>query len=251
MLRSRLVTLLIGAIVGASSVAFVSYASSTGGVEISACANKKTGVLRILTKGKCTKNETTMRWNQTGPQGATGQTGAPGVPGSTGPAGSNARTVRVIDATGKDLGPLIDADAGISFLGSDGLIWTVNPSSGNFISQEAFYFLDASCSDNNVVTSLPYGNTVHGFNHLNAFGLRDPETEEIMGIYKLTGSKIDPLTTNLYAKSRNTQTGVFFCRAFDLDPNGVYGDYDPQQFYSRVTPISSPTFTVPLRLVEQ
>ena len=76
---------------------------------ISACANKQTGVLRLLSKGKCAASEVLITWNQTGPRGpkgdrgdtgatgsagATGDTGAPGEKGDPGAACPN--TVEVI-----------------------------------------------------------------------------------------------------------------------------------------------------------
>ena len=46
---------------------------------INGCVNNKTGVLRI--SDKCTKSETPISWNQTGPKGDTGETGPTGPPG--------------------------------------------------------------------------------------------------------------------------------------------------------------------------
>ena len=64
-------------------------AAATG--EITACAHKTTGKMRLLKPGKkCKKTETTVTWNVTGPtgaQGAPGPTGATGPQGPTGPAG--------------------------------------------------------------------------------------------------------------------------------------------------------------------
>jgi hypothetical protein len=61
---------------------------------IVACANKKTGDLRIAYK-KCTKNENKVSWGKTGAKGATGPQGAPGPAGpagATGPAGAPGAT---------------------------------------------------------------------------------------------------------------------------------------------------------------
>lgn len=63
----------------------VAYASiPTNGV-ISACYTKSGGTLRVIdaNTGSCSSKETSLAWNQTGPQGPVGATGA------TGPAGSN------------------------------------------------------------------------------------------------------------------------------------------------------------------
>jgi hypothetical protein len=55
------------------------------GSNINACIDKKTGVVRIVSK--CKTTEKTMNWNQTGVAGPKGDTGATGAQGLTGPAG--------------------------------------------------------------------------------------------------------------------------------------------------------------------
>ena len=59
-----------------------------GSSQISGCINKKTFVLRVVSK--CTKDETKISWNVVGPQGvqgAVGATGPDGAVGATGPKG--------------------------------------------------------------------------------------------------------------------------------------------------------------------
>src|SRR5436309_13652161 len=81
---------------------------------IRACANKRTGALRLASK--CRRKERSIFWNQTGPAGlqgprgakgatgATGATGAPGIKGTNGINGTNglngATNVTVKTATG-------------------------------------------------------------------------------------------------------------------------------------------------------
>jgi hypothetical protein len=55
--------------------------------EIQACFDKKgkgLGEVRLLIKGRCTRGEQAITWNQEGPQGAQGQQGQPGTPGAAG-----------------------------------------------------------------------------------------------------------------------------------------------------------------------
>jgi hypothetical protein len=52
---------------------------------IRACANKKTGALRLA--GKCRHSERSVAWNQTGPQGRGGPSGLAGATGTAGAAG--------------------------------------------------------------------------------------------------------------------------------------------------------------------
>jgi hypothetical protein len=60
----------------------IALASGSGG-KIHACAQKKTGALRLA--GKCRHGERSVTWSQAGPAGATGATGGPGPAGSPGP----------------------------------------------------------------------------------------------------------------------------------------------------------------------
>jgi len=56
--------------------------------QISACANKSTGALRIASK--CAKTENPISWGKQGEVGPKGDPGARGLPGLQGPAGSSA-----------------------------------------------------------------------------------------------------------------------------------------------------------------
>jgi hypothetical protein len=119
---------------------------------ITACANKKTGAMRYLTKGKCNKkSETQVSWNSTGVAGAQGapgtkgDSGAKGETGATGAQGESGVRARLVDATGKDLGPWSHADDGFAFVDEEGGLWateynyTLGP---NHIQ----YFRNSSCT---------------------------------------------------------------------------------------------------------
>lgn len=47
---------------------------------ITVCADKKTGVLHLLHRGRCKRSQTRVSWNQQGPQGLQGATGPAGTP---------------------------------------------------------------------------------------------------------------------------------------------------------------------------
>src|SRR4051794_34150982 len=71
-------------------VSGVSYATSLQANTVyHGCYNKKTGVLRMLTRvaPRCTRNEVGISWNQTGPQGLPGPVGQQGPRGASGPQG--------------------------------------------------------------------------------------------------------------------------------------------------------------------
>jgi hypothetical protein len=84
-------------------------ASSSSGV-IRACANKKTGALRIARK--CRHGERSVSWSKAGPAGrpgpagATGATGAAGAAGAAGPQGPGATTFETTLPEGTGQTPL-------------------------------------------------------------------------------------------------------------------------------------------------
>jgi hypothetical protein len=65
-------------------------AASSSSPVIRACANKKTGALRLA--GKCRHSERFVSWNQTGVQGPRGLLGATGTAGAAGAAGGAGQT---------------------------------------------------------------------------------------------------------------------------------------------------------------
>ena len=78
---------------------------------ISVCADKKTGILHLKTRGRCKSSQTRVTWNQQGPQGATGTqgpqgpAGAQGAPGPPGVQGTAAISVWAnVAGTGDVLG---------------------------------------------------------------------------------------------------------------------------------------------------
>ncbi|HEX4187366.1 MAG TPA: hypothetical protein VHY83_05650 [Solirubrobacteraceae bacterium] len=75
-------------LVGVAATGGIALAASSGGPVIRACANKKTGALRVA--AKCKRNERHVNWNQFGPSGERGPrgfTGIKGLPGAAGVAG--------------------------------------------------------------------------------------------------------------------------------------------------------------------
>lgn len=62
-------------------------ASLSASNSINACVNKKTGVIRQLTAGKCSTKERLLTWNKSGVQGPRGLPGAQGAPGEHGVQG--------------------------------------------------------------------------------------------------------------------------------------------------------------------
>lgn len=78
---------LMTGVVLAGSVATVAAVQTNQG-EIVACADRKTGVMRLSSTGKCNKqNEQRVAWGMVGPQGPAGPVGATGATGPAGAAG--------------------------------------------------------------------------------------------------------------------------------------------------------------------
>ena len=71
-------------------------AAGSSGQVIHACANKKTGALRIANTSKCRHGELPVRWNLTGPKGLRGPAGATGATGAIGPQGNPGTTSDVL-----------------------------------------------------------------------------------------------------------------------------------------------------------
>jgi hypothetical protein len=55
---------------------------------ITVCADKKTGIVHLKTRGRCKTSQTRVTWNQQGPPGPQGAQGSQGATGAQGPAGS-------------------------------------------------------------------------------------------------------------------------------------------------------------------
>lgn len=91
--RSRVAGVAAGVIALTASVAGAYAAGAATSPEradqnITACANAKTGVLRVPTALKpCTSSETTITWDPKGPEGKQGETGPAGPAGPKGEAG--------------------------------------------------------------------------------------------------------------------------------------------------------------------
>ena len=134
----------IGALVATISLGAIQYVAASSGSTITACANKSTGAMRLLTKGKCKKTERSIQWNQ---QGVPGPQGIPGPQGSQAASMANSGSLNVIDATGQVLGPLISTDIGYgySFFKDEG-VWTVHPGIQDYSAMITNYYSNMNCS---------------------------------------------------------------------------------------------------------
>ena len=87
--RSAGVLLLVGVLAGVTVGGGVGVIAATSTKSVTVCANKKTGVMRYISKGSCNKKtETSLSWNQMGPQGLSGSAGTNGTAGAKGDTGA-------------------------------------------------------------------------------------------------------------------------------------------------------------------
>jgi len=79
---NRLGAFTLGVVITAVSVGAVSFVNAAGEKQLKACANKKTGVMRYISKGSCKRSETSLSWNQMSPTGLSGGAGTKGDTGA-------------------------------------------------------------------------------------------------------------------------------------------------------------------------
>ncbi len=84
--------LVVGILIGATLGSVGGVIAATDTSAINACANKATGVLRLLAKGKCTAKEDKVTWSQAGVAGPAGAAGAAGAKGADGAKGDKGNT---------------------------------------------------------------------------------------------------------------------------------------------------------------
>ena len=96
-------------------IQFAPSVANANSTTIVACANKKTGALRIAYRA-CSKKENNVTWGVTGPQGATGATGPQGASGPAGQDRSGYAVVKddngvlipnVVDLNWANWGPIV------------------------------------------------------------------------------------------------------------------------------------------------
>jgi hypothetical protein len=145
----------LGALAATISLGAIQYVAASGGSTITACANKSTGVMRLLSKGSCKKTERKVAWNQQGIQGQAGLQGIPGAPGVNGASTSDVSADgNVYDTSGKYIGLLVDVSDGSWYdeykIARDGVYFHLGSDGGVY---GQIYFDGPNCTG----TSFVYG----------------------------------------------------------------------------------------------
>jgi hypothetical protein len=233
---NRLGAFTFGVVITAISVGAVTFASAAGDVTIKACANKTTGAMRYIAKGKCKKTETSLSWGEIGPQG---------LPGSAGTPGTNGQNFHVIDAAGRDLGVSLGvwgSGAQVVFL-HDGGLWEVNGEYIGGLFVAGIYYSDSSCTIplaevNTTMTPMMRGTSNSTLNRK---------------YYKVEGSAFLLSSRLVYAKIQTGSRGAYSypCTASTetsfIDYFANTGSVNP--LLSAVTEVTPPEFTGPFTIV--
>lgn len=249
-----------GAVFAAGVVGTSAWLNATNDNVITACANKKTGVLRYLTKGSCNrKTETQVTWNQTGVAGPTGSkgdagpkgeagvagprgdAGPKGEVGTAGPRGDAGPRLILIDSLGRELGPWSsDASTNSSvFVDTEGGVWRANDLTYEISSKSVQYFRDSGCSiplldSQTNVPALP--SSSHRW------------------IWTSGSSRLGYRASDSQSFSGSSLTGVYLrhpsgtCYNDKNRPGNTLGDYSTMFFWDPVS-VPIPTYTPPLRVV--
>jgi hypothetical protein len=238
---NRLGAFTLGVVITAVSVGAVSFVNAAGNGTLKACANKKTGVMRYISKGSCNKKtETLLSWNQMGPQGLTGTVGMPGPGGENGKNGRDGGGLRAVDATGKNLGLVIDFDREHVTTFLNGVKWrlllaTSNGAQGSTTSEGGF--IDSSCAQP-VLTATNSDN-----------GYLVPSSQVVARI----GNDFFRPTASVYGLWNDLSKPVYLlnngiCVLSTLQERS--NAWDSQSALFRVERITPPTYVAPVSIIE-
>ena len=251
---NRLGAFTLGVVITAVSVGAVSFVNAAGDQQMKACANKKTGVMRYISKGSCNKKtETSLSWNQMGLQGlpgtagtngATGANGTNGSAGAKGDAGPAGQNFHAIDATGKDLGIITQGNASEVTVYSEGGLWpwqTQTYAGNNYV----YLFRDSSCTVPLATNSIPVYIAVSQF-------VFPPNNRWILAksaqflptvAYKASGQAFD-----LKSLSAVYQWSFYQQTCTSRNPTTMFAN-DENVYATDLTTVSLPTYTAPLTIV--
>ena len=247
----RLSAFTLGVIITAASVGAVSFANAASDGTLKACANKTSGAMRYISKGSCKKTETSLSWNQMGPQGlpgvagAKGDTGVAGSSGTNGTAGATGQNYYAVDATGKTLGPALGhSETSIDVL-IDNIVWSMDTSGYAFyVTQNGTAnsnYSDASCSIPYLKASIGYVPNPQGVTIDWGSNWNFDSTDKA---FRATGSQLSWTGRAIYGWTSSGPNYV--CTA--LSDAAKSSNALSSVLYSQ-TEVTKPTYTAPLTIV--
>jgi hypothetical protein len=240
---SRLGAFTLGVVITAVSVGAVSFVNAAGNGTLKACADKKTGVMRYLAKGKCKKTETSLSWGQIGPQGLPGTPGASGTAGAKGEMGMSGPNFFAVDANGKTVGQILGAYSGTYTILIGEKIWNAMKtrySLGGFTDYGISYYSDSLCT-------RPFITPSKG----DAINTKDTYVDNSRGdsalykAYSPTGSLLSWTDRDVYNYNPERTPGPA-CQ--QLTSGEKISNSSSLDLFDMVQ-IEKPTYTPPLRLV--
>jgi hypothetical protein len=151
---NRIGTFTLGVIVTAVSVSAVSYVNALNDQTMRACADRRTGAMRYIDKGRCKRTERSLTWNQVGPQGLQGIQGVQGAKGETSASEAQSGT-SVSDKSGNYVGKLVGIFPGVIhdtfYIARDGFYFQLGSDGGVY---GQVYFTQDNCTGTPFI-SLP------------------------------------------------------------------------------------------------
>lgn len=247
-MKSRLLAAFsLGALVAATTLGAVQYASASSNSTITVCVNKKNGAMRHLSKGSCKKTETTLNWNQVGPQGIQGPQGPAGLRGEAGVAtsGVNGQNLYAVDDTNRELGMITSASSDVvTVLASDG-VWSWK--SFKYESEnEVRYFRNSNCTVPLGVIGLyttPFTSSFK-ISPQSRFVVQKSTSKTPTAAYSITGQPFDIQTlTTIYEWSNISQS----CAARTVS---TYFTGENWAVYDLVQ-VALPSYTPPIRIIQR
>jgi hypothetical protein len=237
-----------GAIFATALVGTTTWLQASSENTITACANKKTGAMRYLSKGKCNKKtESQVSWNSTGvagTQGVPGPKGDTGAKGDSGPKGEDGTKAMVVDSTGKELGVW----AWTNYVGyqvavdSIGGVWIPEGGRYDFGNETLYYFRDSDCRTPliraNRSDSLP--------SPADRWLTRSPEGQLQSG-YRTLGTSRPFSGATLSGVYLRQGLAPFACFNDKNRAGNTLGDYSTLYFWN-AEEVPLPTYTPPLSI---
>ena len=238
---NRLGAFTFGVVITAVSVGAVTFANAAGDATLKSCADKKTGVMRYIAKGKCKKTETSLSWSQMGPQGL------PGVTGAAGAAGTNGQNFHVIDATGRDLGIALSSSATTANIMFEGGIWQLSNTGYNQYQIQGEFYPSGSYIDSSCVT--PYWTAPGGFSGLLQSARGAMTVSGTTKYFKPTGTPFLGSTMKFYARQGVRVDGVRACIEVTNSVNSDFVSDFAITYFTDVIEVTPPEFTAPFTIV--
>ena len=238
----------IGFACAALSLGAVTYANAAGDKTLKACANKKTGVMRYIAKGKCKKTETSLSWNQMGPQGLPGAAGLAGVNGDSGANGETGKpgpNFYAVDASGKMVGQILGAYSGTFTILVGEKIWNAEKtrySLGGFTDIGISYYSDSLCTRPFIA---PTKDKVVSTQDTYVDSNRDGDSS-LYRAYSPSGSVLAWTDRDVYYFNPELTPPSSQCRL--MTSSEKISESNSHNLFDMVE-IDKPTYTAPLRLV--